>query len=81
MNSGTLAETLAAEDPPRGEVVLVIGPPPEGPATDAETLDAALTDALSRLSLKDAVREAQAATGLPRKMVYARALALSETLG
>lgn len=76
-----LAETLAAEDPPRGEVVLVIGPPPEGPATDAETLDAALTDALSRLSLKDAVREAQAATGLPRKMVYARALALSETLG
>lgn len=74
-----LAAALAEEDPPRGEVVLVIGPPPDGPAADAGALDAALVDALSRLSLKDAVREAQAATGLPRKEVYARALSLSVT--
>ncbi|WP_425426161.1 16S rRNA (cytidine(1402)-2'-O)-methyltransferase [Albimonas pacifica] len=71
---GELAETLAGEDDPRGEVVLVIGPPTASARPDGATLDAMLDAALERLSLKDAVREVQSATGLPRKEVYARAL-------
>lgn len=71
---GELAEALAAEDDPRGEVVLVIGPPAASARPDEATLDALLDAALQRMSLKDAVREVQSATGLPRKEVYARAL-------
>ncbi len=65
----------AAADPPRGEVTLLIGPaPPE--AADATTLDDALRTALAVHSLKQAVALVTAATGAPRREVYARALAL-----
>jgi 16S rRNA (cytidine1402-2'-O)-methyltransferase len=65
-----------AVTPPRGEITLVIGPATAEPAS-AETLDAALAVALAQLSLKDAVDAVTAATGLPRRQVYARALGLS----
>ncbi|MDE8343953.1 MAG: 16S rRNA (cytidine(1402)-2'-O)-methyltransferase [Acidocella sp.] len=65
-----------AVTPPRGEITLVIGPATAEPAS-AETLDAALAAALAQLSLKDAVDAVTAATGLPRRQVYARALGLS----
>ncbi len=59
---------------PKGEVVIVIGPPaPEAPADDA-AVDAMLADALARESVRDAVRTVAEATGRPRKEVYARAL-------
>ncbi len=78
---GTLSELAAlhrAEPPPKGEAVVVVGPPgPADPAAASEKLDAALRGALAAGSLKDAVREAARATGLPRKTVYARALELS----
>jgi 16S rRNA (cytidine1402-2'-O)-methyltransferase len=64
-----------AENAARGEITLVIGPAPDEPAT-AEDLDTALRSALAQLSLKDAVNAVAAATGLARKQVYARALAL-----
>lgn len=81
--TGTLAELAAryeTEGPPKGEVVVVIGPPeaPPAPPTDAE-IDAALALALKGRSVKDAVVLVQQATGLPRRRVYARALALSRT--
>ena len=76
---GELAAALAAEPAPKGEAVLVIGPPaPADPAAAEEGLDAALAAALRTASLKDAVREVARATGLPRRTVYARALELSE---
>ncbi len=62
-------------DPPRGEVVLVVGPAPPREAGDGE-LDAALRRALESLSLRDAAAAVAEATGLPRKRVYARALEL-----
>ncbi|MDR3520870.1 MAG: 16S rRNA (cytidine(1402)-2'-O)-methyltransferase [Acidocella sp.] len=65
-----------AATPPRGEITLVIGPATAEPAS-AETLDAALAAALAQLSLKDAVDAVTAATGLPRRQVYARALGLA----
>lgn len=75
---GTLSELAAryAEAPPRGEITLVVGPPPaEGPPAEAD-LDALLGAALEGHSLKEAVAGVTAATGLPRRVVYARALAL-----
>ena len=62
----------------RGEVVVVLGPPAlPAPPPEAD-LDAMLADALARLSLKDAAAAVAAATGLPRRIVYQRALALGK---
>jgi len=63
------------QSPPRGEITLVIGPAFEA-ATSDETLEASLAAALAQMSLKDAVDAVTAATGLARKQVYAKALAL-----
>ncbi len=60
---------------PKGEVVIVIGPPGEE-ATAPVDVDAALAEALARLSPADAAREVAAATGLARRELYGRALAL-----
>lgn len=57
----------------RGEIVLVVGRGTETGAS-AETLDAALDDALARLRLKDAVAHVAADLGLPRRQVYQAAL-------
>ncbi|WP_322111239.1 16S rRNA (cytidine(1402)-2'-O)-methyltransferase [Tistlia consotensis] len=74
---GRLAAHYAEAGPPKGEVTLVIGPPaaPAPPAEDE--LDARLREALAGASLRDAVAAVAAATGLPRRQVYERALALS----
>lgn len=75
---GTLPELAAryAATPPRGEVTLVVGPPPEAAAPAEADLDALLRAALEGHSLKEAVATVTAATGLPRRQVYARALIL-----
>jgi 16S rRNA (cytidine1402-2'-O)-methyltransferase len=79
-----LAEEYRKAGPPKGEVVIVIGPPEKGAANDerAETavLDEKLRAALAGRSLKDAVAEVAAATGAPRRRVYARALAVRQAL-
>ena len=77
--AGSLRElaTRYNSSPPRGEIVLVIGPPDSEHTADVQDVDALLAKALAAMSLKAAVAEVTAATGLPRKQVYARALALS----
>jgi 16S rRNA (cytidine1402-2'-O)-methyltransferase len=72
-----LAARLAGEPDPKGEIVLVIGPPDEEEPMQPADIDALLAAALGRGSLKDAAAEIAAATGLPRREVYARALALA----
>lgn len=72
---GALAAHYAAEAP-RGEITLLIGPAPAEQA-DAEQLDDLLRQALETHSVKDAAALVAGATGLPRRTVYARALALS----
>ena len=76
---GPLPELAAhyAGAPARGEITVVVGPVPEN-AGDAENLDAQLRRALAQNSLKDAAALVATATGLPRKTVYARALALGK---
>lgn len=78
---GTLAE-LAAQyeqaERPKGEIVIVVGPPdPEQPTVSTADVDARLRQALAVLSVRDAVDKVAAETGLKRREVYARALALT----
>ena len=61
----------------RGEITLVVaGALPQAPL--AEDLDALLQAALAETSLKEAVARVAAATGRPRREVYARALRASQ---
>jgi len=77
---GTLAGLAAfyrEAGAPRGEVVVAIGPPEESAPDDGgPDLDRALQTALAGASLRQAVADVAAATGLPRRLVYARALHL-----
>lgn len=72
-----LAEQVAAK-PPRGEIVILVGPPGEAEAASDEDLDAALTKAMATLSPSRAAAEVAASLGIPRKRAYARALELAE---
>lgn len=71
----TLAGELAGEPPPKGEIVLVVGQVAET-APSVDDVDALLQAALARTSVKDAVAEVAVATGMARRDVYARALAV-----
>ena len=74
-----LAAHYAGEAERRGEFVVVIAPPPAGAAApSADALDALLAGALDTSSLKDAVATVAEATGVPRRDVYQRALALAK---
>ena len=67
----------AEASPPRGEITVLLGPPAEDAPMAEAGLDARLRAALAGQSVRDAAALVAAATGLPRKLVYARALALS----
>lgn len=73
-----LAEAYAASGPPKGEVTVVVGRA-EPDRVQAIDLDRALMVALESQSLRDAAATVAAATGLPRRQVYARALALAQS--
>jgi len=75
---GDLATALAAEPPPKGEIVLLVGPPGDG-ANDIsqDDLDERIIKALETYSVKDAASVIAAETGQPRRKVYARALELN----
>ncbi len=73
----SLAAWYAAHDA-RGEVVVVVGPPePEAPAGEAEIAAKLRAAMASGMSLRDAAAAVAAATGVARKEVYARALAMA----
>jgi 16S rRNA (cytidine1402-2'-O)-methyltransferase len=75
---GTLSDLAAryAEAPPKGEIVIVVGPPPEQAEASEEELESALRDALGRMSPSRAAAEVAANLGVPRKRAYSRALEL-----
>jgi 16S rRNA (cytidine1402-2'-O)-methyltransferase len=76
--AGTLKELAEryAEQGPKGEIVIVVGPPGEAPRPEVEDLDALLREALERLPVAKAAKEVAAATGLDRHDLYNRALDL-----
>lgn len=74
--TGTLSSlaTRYGAHPPKGEIVIIIAPPgPPPPATPADT-DAALIEALTRLSPAKAAGEVARMLGGDRKALYVRAL-------
>jgi 16S rRNA (cytidine1402-2'-O)-methyltransferase len=72
-----LARDYGGEAETRGEFAIVVAPPAEQ-AAEAQDVDGLLRQALSRLSVKDAVGEVTSVTGLPRREVYQRALDLAK---
>ena len=74
-----LAARYADAGAPRGEVVMVIAPPADGGGVEIDdaVLDERLHAALDKESLRDAASLVARETGLPRRRVYARALALT----
>ncbi|MEI6485554.1 MAG: 16S rRNA (cytidine(1402)-2'-O)-methyltransferase [Sphingomonadales bacterium] len=76
--SGPLSQLAArwAETPPKGEIVVLVGPPLPAPAASADDIDSALATALQTMRVKDAATEVASRLGLARSEVYARALQL-----
>ncbi len=62
----------------KGECVVVIGPSDGLPDTATVDIDALLREAMSRHTVKDAVRLVSGAHGLDKRDVYARALAIKD---
>jgi 16S rRNA (cytidine1402-2'-O)-methyltransferase len=73
-----LAAHYAEAGAPKGEIVIVIGPPDaEAKALSPAALDDKIEAALARLSVKDAADMIAAETGMQRRAVYQRALQLA----
>jgi 16S rRNA (cytidine1402-2'-O)-methyltransferase len=73
--TGTLSALAAryADAPPKGEIVIVVGPPGVAEAAGEPEIEAALREAMARLSPSRAAAEVAARLGLPRRTVYERA--------
>jgi len=76
--TGSLAQLAEryADAPPKGEIVMVLGPPGEAETASDEELDSALAVAMASMSVSRAAAEVAARLGVPRKRAYARALEL-----
>lgn len=70
-----LASSYANEDTPRGEVTIVVGPPPEE-APDTARIDSLLRQALVFMPVRAAADFVAEALDAPRRVIYARALDL-----
>jgi 16S rRNA (cytidine1402-2'-O)-methyltransferase len=75
---GVLAQRYA-EQPPKGEIVIVVGPPAPAAPADERSIDDALVEAMQRLPVSRAAAEVAATRGLPRRRVYERALTLNRS--
>jgi 16S rRNA (cytidine1402-2'-O)-methyltransferase len=73
--TGTLSDLAARyeNDPPKGEIVIIVGPPGAPEAASEADMDAALREAMATLSPSRAAAEVAARLGLPKRAVYERA--------
>lgn len=74
----TLIARLQNAPRPKGEFVLVIGPPEKQIEFSTDDIEELLRRRLETLSVKDAVAEVASLTSSPRKTVYQMALTLSK---
>jgi 16S rRNA (cytidine1402-2'-O)-methyltransferase len=72
-----LASQFAGEPAPKGEIVVVVGPPLEKTVAP-EDVDALLRSLLGTKSVRETADEAALLTGLSRRDLYQRALALKD---
>jgi 16S rRNA (cytidine1402-2'-O)-methyltransferase len=75
-----LAAGYAASEAPKGEIVVVVGPPGET-APEAADVDLLLLGLIPAKGVKGAADEAAALTGLSRRDLYRRALDLKDRAG
>jgi len=68
-----------ADTAPKGEIVIIVAPPSEAPLAPASAADAMLAEALIRLPAAKAAAEVSRATGLPRAMLYDRAVQMKNS--
>jgi 16S rRNA (cytidine1402-2'-O)-methyltransferase len=78
---GDLAEHYRDAGAPPGEVVVVVGPPEVAVPLAADDIDARLRQLLPGHSLRDAVTVLAGETGIARRILYERALALRQQPG
>jgi len=73
--TGTLSALAArySEAPPKGELVIIVAPPGAAEAAGEEEIDAALREAMARLSPSRAAAEVAERLGVPRRAAYERA--------
>ena len=79
---GTLTDLLEfykKSGAPKGELVLVIGPPSKKANTDMEALETLLRKLLKNNSLRDTVKIASDTLDMQRSIVYERALIIRDT--
>lgn len=73
-----LAEHYRSKEKPRGEIVILVGPPAAGvEPLDDDAIDDKLRTALANHSARDAAALVAGELGLPRRRVYGRALVLA----
>ncbi len=72
---GELAGHYRESGPPKGEIVILVGPAAQEEISPA-TLDTALLKALEEMSVKEAASTVSAALNVPRRAAYQRAIAL-----
>jgi 16S rRNA (cytidine1402-2'-O)-methyltransferase len=78
--TGTLSELASryADDTPKGEIVIIVGPPVAEEMASDEQIDRLLDEALARLSPSRAAAEVAEQLNIPRKRAYARVLERSK---
>lgn len=80
--TGTLTELAAhyADAPPKGEIVIIVGPPGEEAPEEADdaSIDAALRMAMADHTVAQAAKAVAKRYGLDRHAIYARALSLKD---
>ena len=76
-----LCAHYAAAGPPKGEIVVLVGPPLPAAAVSEDDLDAALRAAMATTSLSEAAATVATQLGLTRRRVYQRALELAAQPG
>ncbi len=67
-----------ADAPPKGEIVIVAGPPAQAESVDEDALKAMLADLLKTRSVRDAVDLVAGQSGQPRRLVYDLALTMAK---
>ena len=76
-----LAEHYLGDGAPRGEVVIVVGPPAPAAPVVADDVDSRLRALLEGGSVRDAVLRLAGETGIARRTLYERALLLQRESG
>ncbi|MBT3991242.1 MAG: 16S rRNA (cytidine(1402)-2'-O)-methyltransferase [Rhodospirillaceae bacterium] len=63
---------------PKGEIVIVVGPPLKAAPLSEDEIEALILARLENKSVRDAAQEIALETGLPKRQIYARALDISK---